>query len=166
VKAVRKLCPCHSEVPYSSCCEPFHRGDALPERPSQLMRSRYSAFALGLAPYLVETLAATHPDRDAPRDRLVRELAGLKDVRRFMGLRVVGEWVGEGGPDHGQVLFVARLFERGKNVGFAELSTFAREGGRWRYAEGELVWLRAMSEADVRDLSRESLRALAARAAR
>ena len=130
------------------------------------MRSRYSAFALGLAPYLLETLASGHPDLAAPRDRVLRELASLRDVRRFMGLRVVGEWVGEGGPDHGQVLFVARLFERGKNVGFAELSTFAREGGRWRYAEGDLVWLRDMSEAEVRDLSRESLRAIASRVAR
>ncbi len=130
------------------------------------MRSRYAAFALGLAPYLLETLAAGHPDLTGPRDRLLRELASLRDVRRFMGLRVVGEWVGEEGPDHGQVLFVARLFERGKNVGFAELSTFAREGERWRYAEGELVWLRDMGEAEVRDLTRESLRAIAARAAR
>jgi SEC-C motif-containing protein len=127
------------------------------------MRSRYAAFALGLAPYLLETLAAGHPDLGAPRDRLLRELASLRDVRRFMGLRVVGEWVGEGRPDRGEVLFVARLFERGKNVGFAELSSFAREGGRWRYAEGELVWLREMSAADVSGLTRESLRALAAR---
>jgi SEC-C motif-containing protein len=138
-------------------------GKALPERPSQLMRSRYAAFALGLAPYLLETLAAGHPDLGAPRERLLRELASLRDVRRFMGLRIAGEWIGEAGPDHGQVLFVARLFERGKNVGFAELSTFAREGERWRYAEGELVWLRDMSEAEARDLTRESLRAVAAR---
>jgi len=127
------------------------------------MRSRYAAFALGLAPYLLETLAAGHPDLAAPRDRLLRELASLRDVRRFMGLRVSGEWIGEAGPDQGQVLFVARLFERGKNVGFAELSTFAREGGCWRYADGELVWLRDMSDADVSGLTRESLRALAAR---
>jgi SEC-C motif-containing protein len=128
------------------------------------MRSRYAAFALGLAPYLLDTLAAGHPDLGAPRERLLRELASLRDVRRFMGLRVVGEWTGEGGPDRGEVLFVARLFERGKNVGFAELSSFVREGGRWRYAEGELVWLRDMSDAEAAALTRESLRAIAARA--
>jgi SEC-C motif-containing protein len=129
------------------------------------MRSRYSAFALGLASYLVETLAQGHPDLQLPRPALLAELASFKSIRRFMGLRVVGEWVGETVPDEGQVLFVARLFERGKNVGFAELSRFRRENERWRYVDGELAWLRAMSDAEVRDLTRESLRAIVARTA-
>ena len=87
------------------------------------MRSRYSGFALGRAPYLLETLAPTHPDRALASAAHLRELASIRDVRRFMGLKVFGEWVNG---DDGEVLFIAKLFERGQNVGFAEHSRFVR----------------------------------------
>ena len=35
-----------------------------------------------------------------------------------------------------EVLFDARVFERGGHRSFAELSTFVREDGSWRYASG------------------------------
>ena len=47
-------CPCGSRRVYEECCEPFHLGAAAPTAEA-LMRSRYSAFALGLAPYLLRT---------------------------------------------------------------------------------------------------------------
>ena len=45
-------CPCGGGVSYTHCCEPFHTGQALPPTAEALMRSRYSAFVLGLADYL------------------------------------------------------------------------------------------------------------------
>ncbi|WP_459741119.1 YchJ family protein, partial [Pseudomonas aeruginosa] len=50
-------CPCGSGAEYAGCCEPPHLGRAAPTAEA-LMRSRFSAFALGLAPYL---LATWHP---------------------------------------------------------------------------------------------------------
>jgi hypothetical protein len=47
------------------------------------MRSRYSAFALGLGSYLVETLAATHPDRSRPPAELARELGQAHRTQRW-----------------------------------------------------------------------------------
>ena len=123
------------------------------------MRSRYAAFALGLAPYLIDTLASAHPDRQTPEAAHVRELASIKDVRRFMGLRVYGDWV-EG--DRGEVLFAAKLFERGQNVGIVELSTFERVEARWRYASGVLVRLADLTPRDLESLTRETFLALAA----
>jgi SEC-C motif-containing protein len=100
------------------------------------MRSRFAAFAMGLGDYLVETLAAEHPDLQLPRDELVRALSRAHERRRFMDLRVL-EASAEG--DRGEVLFYARIFERGEDGSFAELSTFRREGEAWRYADGVLV---------------------------
>lgn len=101
------------------------------------MRSRFSAFALGLGAYLVDTLAETHEDRTLLRDVLVRELSRVKERQRFLDLRVV--WSAEDG-DHGEVLFFAKIFERGRDLSFAELSSFVREpDGAWRYASGVLV---------------------------
>lgn len=102
------------------------------------MRSRYAAFALGLGEYLVKTLASTHPDLEGPRDELARALGTACTRQRFVGLRIVSATTSPAG-DSGEVLFYARIFERGADRSFAERSTFVREGGAWRYARGELV---------------------------
>jgi uncharacterized protein YchJ len=108
------------------------------------MRSRYAAFALGLGAYLVDTLASSHPDRDLPREALVIELSRIKDRQRFLGLRIVRA-------EGDEVLFEARIFERGEDRSFAELSTFVREDGRWRYASGRAVTREELPEAGPAD---------------
>ena len=100
------------------------------------MRSRYAAFALGLGPYLVRTLASGHDDLALPREALVRELSQARDRQRFMGLRILHE---EDGGSEGEVMFYARIFEKGVDGSFVELSRFVREGNAWRYASGILV---------------------------
>jgi SEC-C motif-containing protein len=133
-KTIAKDCPCFSGKPYKECCKPRHDGTRPAETPEALMRSRYAAFALGLGAYLADTLATDHEDRAAPRDALVRELSRVKDRQRFMGLRIV-----EAKDD--EVLFVARIFEKGQDRSFAERSTFVREDGAWKYARGTFVAL-------------------------
>lgn len=93
------------------------------------MRSRYAAFALGLGDYLFDTLARTHEDSALPRDEAARELSRVRERRRFLGLSILHAEADE-------VLFFARVFERGEDCSFAELSTFVREDGKWRYAHG------------------------------
>jgi SEC-C motif-containing protein len=121
-------CPCFSGQRYKACCAPFHRGEREAESPELLMRSRYAAFALGLADYLVRTLALDHPDR--------RDLARARQRQRFLGLRILH--AAEKG-DEGEVMFFARIFEKGADRSFVELSQFRREGGSWRYASGILA---------------------------
>jgi SEC-C motif-containing protein len=100
------------------------------------MRSRYAAFALGLGGYLLDTLAADHPDRAAPAQDLVRALSQAKDTQRFLGLAIVSS--SDDGSD-GEVVFRARIFERGADRSFTERSRFRREGGAWRYAGGDVL---------------------------
>src|SRR3954447_25143084 len=102
------------------------------------MRSRYAAFALGLGEYLVRTLASTHPDREEPREELARSLGRARAQQRFVGLRILEATTAPTG-DTGEVLFYARIFERGADRSFAERSTFVREAGAWRYASGVFV---------------------------
>jgi SEC-C motif-containing protein len=108
------------------------------------MRSRYAAFAMGLGDYLVATLAADHPDHAAPRADLARELSRMKDRQRFLGLRIVHAADDE-------VLFDARIFERGANRSFAELSRFVREDGAWKYASGRMLDRGALDDDFTRD---------------
>jgi len=159
-------CPCHSDRRYNICCRPLHTGEAAAARPETLMRSRYSAFALGLGPYLVETLAATHPDRRRPAAELARELGAAHLTQRYMGLTIFSAR-----PD--EVLFHARIFVHGRDQSFVELSSFVRElsgSSRrsrdparrgppqpegWRYAAGELLPATAFGSA-LGGLTRDS----------
>jgi SEC-C motif-containing protein len=100
------------------------------------MRSRYAAFALGLGEYLVRTLADEHPDRALDADELARTLSSIRERQRFLGLRI-DEARADG--DDGEVVFFARIFEKGKDQSFGERSTFRREHGRWRYVGGEII---------------------------
>ena len=122
------------------------------------MRSRFVAFALGLDAYLIRTLSAAHPDSAAPEPALLRQLAQAREKRRFLDLCILHTSI-DG--DAGEVLFFARIFERGHDRSFAELSTFEREGGVWRYASGIMLPREALP-ADPRTLTRAALLALAA----
>jgi len=101
------------------------------------MRSRYSAFARGLGDYLIATLSADHPDRQSTQtgdqQALRLALSRAKDTQRFLGLQILSTHV-EG--DQGEVVFVARIFERGVDKSFTERSSFVKEDGAWRYASG------------------------------
>jgi SEC-C motif-containing protein len=129
-------CPCHSGARYAACCGPVHERKSRAATPEALMRSRYSAFALGLGYYLVETLASDHPDRAGDVARLVQALSRAKDSQRFLGLRILDS--GMDG-DRGHVTFHARIFERGADRSFGERSRFRREDGAWRYEGGDLT---------------------------
>ncbi|MDB5219961.1 MAG: hypothetical protein JWO86_7888 [Myxococcaceae bacterium] len=131
-------CPCHSGKRYLACCAPFHRGEREAETAALLMRSRYAAFALGLGPYLVRTLASVHDDLALPREALVRELSQARERQRFMGLRILHE-EDDAHAAASEVMFYARIFEKGVDGSFVELSRFVREGNAWRYASGILV---------------------------
>lgn len=130
--AAVKDCPCGSGARYRECCGPRHDGTKLAETPEALMRSRWSAFALGKGEYLYDTLAADHPDRQMPRSIAARELSRAKDRQRFLKLTIVEV------PSPEEVTFHARIFEKGRDVSFTERSQFVKENGAWKYASGEL----------------------------
>ncbi|WP_368497551.1 YchJ family protein [Herbiconiux sp. A18JL235] len=121
-------CPCTSGEVYGACCGPFHAGVAMPPTAERLMRSRFSAFAVGDAGYL---LASWHPRTRPTALELDRSI-------RWLFLDVVGRERGGLGDDTGVVEFVAHYraalrgggAERGEQH---ERSSFEREDGRWLY---------------------------------
>ena len=70
-------CPCGLGNSYETCCGPIH-GGARAATALQVMRARYSAFAVGREDYL---LASWHPDtRPAEVDLLVGDPAKARKV--------------------------------------------------------------------------------------
>ena len=66
-------CPCGSGDPLDDCCGRYHQGHPAPTAEA-LMRSRYSAYALGLVDYLRDT---TLPAQQAGLD--LDGIAGIDD---------------------------------------------------------------------------------------
>jgi SEC-C motif-containing protein len=127
-------CPCGFAKPYRECCRPFHAATApAPGRPlvptpataELLMRSRYSAFAVGDTAYLLRSWHSS--TRPAPLT--------LDPGQRWLRLEVLGS--SEGGPFHlaGTVEFRAHFSEGGEEGVLHENSRFIREGGVWVYLD-------------------------------
>lgn len=82
-------CPCGSGDGYAACCGPLHAGDATAQTAERLMRSRYSAFVVEDADYLLATWhpstrpAAVEFDRDVRWRRLRILDASEPDVVEF-----------------------------------------------------------------------------------
>lgn len=119
-------CPCGSALAYSVCCAPLHAGEPAPTAEA-LMRSRYSAYALGRDDYLLASWhASTRP----------AALAREQPAPRWHGLKILRCEAADA--DNAFVEFVAKFKVGGGSMQrLRELSRFRREGGRWFYLDGE-----------------------------
>lgn len=138
-----ELCPCASGKDFKRCCGRFIypssdvKGHAVPAKtPEQLMRSRYTAYALGgYGEYLLETWwpeSAGHLN--------AAELS-LKSCE-WLGLKVLAK---EQKGNDGWVTFEATYTEptsakEGAVHVLKEKSRFKRLDGRWFYVDGEVSW--------------------------
>jgi SEC-C motif domain protein len=121
-------CPCGLPRPYAACCGRWHTGPEAGFAPDAeaLMRSRYSAYVLGLAPYLLQTW---HP-RTRP-EQLSLDEPGL----RWLGLEVRLHRLIDA--NHAEVEFIARSKQGGRAQRLHERSRFERVDGRWFYVDGD-----------------------------
>ena len=112
---------------YVDCCGRYvdHFMDAPAPDAEHLMRSRYSAFVLARADYLLATWHSSTRPASLDFD------AGAK----WLGLEVREHKTT--GADTAEVAFVARYRLDGCAVRLHERSRFVREGGRWFYVDGD-----------------------------
>lgn len=121
------LCPCGAGA-YSACCQPFLQAEKVPPTALQLMRSRYSAYVLGLEPYLLATWHVS--TRPASLD------LNEQEPSKWLGLEVKRSV--ENG-DVAEVEFVARYKHKGGPAHrMHEISQFVKENGHWFYVDGDL----------------------------
>ena len=117
------ICPCDTGRPYEKCCKRLHEG-MLATNPLALMRSRYSAFALGLVSYLnaTQTLDVIDELDDSRWTRLMIHDAGADWVR-----------------------FSARWETNGHIGTLSEHSYFEQNEGQWLYTQGESLDMSALT---------------------
>jgi len=127
-------CPCGLDASYGACCGRYHIGDAVAAGASELMRSRYAAYARGEVDYIIETTDPGSPAWQEPVEVWRDEIRRFGRERQFLGVEIL-DFFEDG--DQAEVLFLARLQADGKDASFEERSGFVRRGGRWLYRSGE-----------------------------
>lgn len=115
-------CPCGTGLTYGECCGKYHRGAKAPTAEA-LMRSRYSAFVVHDADYLLRTW---HPDTRP-------EQIGFDIPLEFTRLDILA--TSGGGPldSTGEVTFEAHYRVDGERGSQREHSQFIRLKGEWFY---------------------------------
>lgn len=116
-----KLCPCGTGQSYVDCCGALHSGTRKAGTAEQLMRSRYSAFAVSDEDYLLRTWHSAHRPASA----------GTDDSDRWLKLEILATENGGLLQNEGVVEF--RAHYAGGVV--HERSRFVRENGQWVYVE-------------------------------
>ncbi|HLQ38333.1 MAG TPA: YchJ family protein [Planctomycetota bacterium] len=124
-------CPCNSGEDYDRCCGPVIRGERLAASAVELMRSRYSAYALGHIDWIHDSQS---PDGRQFIDRQATEQWSKR--AEWQGLEILE--IREGGPDdaEGFVEFKARYTLGGEAITHHEIASFRKEDGKWYFVDG------------------------------
>ena len=121
-------CPCGSGRALPQCCGPYLEGARPAPTAEALMRSRYTAYALGAQAYLLATWhPSTRPSSLEPEQAPPPRWIGLS-VHRHENLD----------PARALVEFTARCRVGGRAQLLHETSRFLREGEHWFYVDGDL----------------------------
>src|ERR1043165_9337696 len=97
-------CPCTSSRSYGECCEPFLSGKAKPPTAEALMRSRYTAYAVGQVDYVAKT------DDPGSREKFDKTSAeAWSSKSEWLGLDVIATEAGGPNDQEGVVEFAAKF---------------------------------------------------------
>jgi SEC-C motif-containing protein len=130
------LCPCGSNDSFNQCCEPILDGVRKASSAEALMRSRYTAFAVGNVDYLIKTTAK---EKRAKDDRKV--LNQQVKSTTWLGLTIEATSAGSPLDQTGTVTFRAS-FQSGPEKGVLhECSRFRKDPEGWVYVDGEVQFM-------------------------
>ncbi len=121
-------CPCGSGKKYKKCCHIYHK-DAVAQDALTLMKSRYSAYVVHDANYLIKTTHPKSPYFTDDKKSWKRELQKSFNEINFISLEIVST------NDSDMVEFKA-YFEGGIHH---EKSRFALSNGKLYYLDGVFI---------------------------
>lgn len=121
-----KLCYCGSGHLFEDCCEPYIKRKSIPLTAEALMRSRYSAYCIANADYLVNT---THVStrKEYPKSTIV----AFATNNYWLQLEIIKTT---------ETTVEFKAFYLDKSLApqvHHEKSTFKKEEGSWFYVDGD-----------------------------
>lgn len=128
-------CYCCSGKEFENCCQPFLEGNAKPITVEELMRSRFSAYAVGAVEYL---LRSTHPSTRKFHD--AKNIENWAKSNKWQKLEIISKSNGEAKDKSGTVEFKAHFLDaENKPQIHHELSNFRKELGKWFFVDGKIL---------------------------
>jgi SEC-C motif-containing protein len=119
------ICACSSGKLYAECCQIYHLETVSPQTPVQLMRSRYSAYALNLVDYL---WATTHPFKRHLYSKA--DIENWATTNHWLKLEIIAA--------KADMVEFKAFYQQGlKQFIHHERSIFKKEAGKWYYYSGE-----------------------------
>ena len=128
-----ELCPCASGKTYGECCGPILSGERKADTAVELMRARYSAYAVGNVEFLY---ASSGPEARSEFDE--KTTRDWSTSAKWHGLEVLSTVRGGNDDEEGEVAFVARYSANGQQCEHREHSYFKRIDGEWRFIDGTI----------------------------
>ena len=123
-------CPCGSGVKYKKCCLVYHKG-AVAKTAELLMRSRYSAYAVNNASYIIKTTHPNNSDYTIDTKTWKESIEAFSKTTDFLSLNIL-EFID--GEEEAFVTFKA-ILSSGEML---EKSCFFRVNDSWLYESGEI----------------------------
>jgi len=115
-------CPCGSGKKYKKCCRIYHNGEIC-STALALMKSRFTAFAVGDIDYIIKTSTFQNDYND---------LKSFSQNCKFEQLEIL---------DYTDltVTFKATVYCDGIDNSFTEKSQFIKKDSRWYYESGDII---------------------------
>jgi SEC-C motif-containing protein len=129
---------------FETCCGQYINGQYAAPTAEALMRSRYSAFCIGHADYLLSSL---HPSKrvSESRESLERSFSDTE----WCSLRILSSKGGYAGDTSGEVEFAA-FYQQADSFGqLRERSRFVYENNQWLYCDGDILPALKLGRNDV-----------------
>lgn len=126
-------CPCASGNQFKACCQLLIVQQKIAETPEQLMRSRYSAYAMKSFDYIFDTYS-----EEAKKMLSTETIKSTAENCTWVNLVVHHSSLNQD-KAHGVVAFSAYYIENRTLYVMQEKSNFIQEKASWRYHDGEMI---------------------------
>jgi SEC-C motif domain protein len=128
-------CYCGSNIPFDECCKPIIEGTKQAETAQDLMRSRYSAYVINDAQYLMDS---THFSTKANFSK--SQIESWAKESSWQKLEIINTQKGLENDNLGKVEFKAYYKDKkGTSHVHHEKSSFKKEEGRWYFVDGYVI---------------------------
>lgn len=134
--SVNDFCPCGSTKKYKKCCKTFHDNISIPKTALELMKSRYCAYAVSNANYIISTSHEKNIDFSTDLNSWQKDILSFCTNTKFEKLEIIDFIEGE---FESYVTFKAYLFQNNQDVSFVEKSRFLKENDKWFYVDGKFL---------------------------
>lgn len=132
------MCKCDSNKKYKKCCKVYHDGSN-PSKALDLMKSRFTAYALGNSDYIINT---THKNNSEYTDDVSQWKSSIEEFSNsveFRSLEII-EFIDEiNGSAESFVTFKANIFQENNDLSFTEKSRFSKHDNKWLYVDGTFL---------------------------